>query len=59
MIEDKNKIATEELFLNIKHQNIQVENFSGIGYEFEKRIWVCLLIIPFKELGLELKGVKI
>jgi len=39
-------IATQELHLNIKHQNIQIKEFTTIGYEFEKGNYIFLLMFP-------------
>lgn len=42
--------AFKELFLNIKHQNIKINEFITIGYEYDKGIYVFTLIIPKKML---------
>lgn len=39
-------IATKELWLNIKHQNIKVKEFMQIGYEFDEGRYVFMLLIP-------------
>ena len=44
------KQAFEELHLNIKHQNIEVDEFTSVGYEIERGVIICTLIIPFKQL---------
>jgi len=41
----------EELWLNIKHQKINVKPFSAVGYEFEKGLYVFVLILSSKQLG--------
>ena len=38
--------AMEELSLNIKHQNIQVDEFMNVGYEFDKGQYVFCLMFP-------------
>jgi len=40
-------IAFKELELNIKHQNIQVDEFTQIGYEFDDGVYVFMLLFPF------------
>ena len=42
-----NDIAFKELQLNIEHQNIKVKEFSQIGYEYDKGVYVCILMFPF------------
>jgi len=44
-------IALEELSLNIIHQNIKVDTFAQVGYEFEKGKSVFMLCFPKKLLG--------
>ena len=48
--------AQQELNLNIKHQNIQVKEFAKIGYEFDKGIYIFVLMFPKKLL--EICGIK-
>lgn len=48
---DWNKTMHEELWLNIKHQKINVKPFSAVGYEFEKGLYVFVLILSSKQLG--------
>ena len=42
-----NSIAQQELWLNIKKQNIQVKEFTQVGYEFDENTAVFVLILPF------------
>ena len=54
-------IATQELHLNIKHQNIKTKEFTKVGYEFEKGKYVFLLMLPMnflKDVKTEIKGKK-
>ena len=55
MKKEKKDISFKELELNIKHQNIQVKEFTQIGYEFDDGVYVFTLMIPFKELGFKLR----
>jgi len=43
----KTDIAMKELHLNIKHQDIQVKEFTKIGYQFDEKVYVFVLIFPF------------
>jgi len=53
IIEDnKQKIAMEELQLNIKHQNIKVEKILQVGYKFDEEFYVFILLINLKGLKL-------
>ena len=36
----------KELELNIKYQNINVDEFTTVGYEFEKDKYVFMLMLP-------------
>lgn len=45
----KNEKAMKELDLNIKYQNIQVKEFTKIGYEYDKGIYVFLLLFPLNQ----------
>ena len=42
----KTDTATQELHINIKHQNIKPKEFTTVGYEFEKGKYVFLLMLP-------------
>jgi len=41
-------ISFQELHLNIKQQNINMNEFTTLGYEFEEGKYVFLLMIPKK-----------
>lgn len=41
-------IAMEELFLNIKHQDIQVKEFMKVGYEWDDKTLAFVLMFPKK-----------
>jgi len=45
-MKNKTNIAMQELRLNIKHQNIQVEKYLSIGYQFNDKLYIFHLIIP-------------
>jgi hypothetical protein len=59
MKEQENDIASQELNLNIINQDIQVKEFTQIGYEWDKGIFVFILMIPTKMLGFKIKANKI
>ncbi len=56
-MKEKTNTAFEEINLNIKHQNIQVEEFTSVGYEFDDGVYVFVLMIPLKS-KLNLNGGK-
>lgn len=48
-------IASEELFLNIKNQNINVKEITHVGYEWDESILIFQIMIPKNLLGFKLK----
>jgi len=45
----KTDIASKELELNIRHQNLNINEFTVIGYEFEQGRYVFVLMLPHKQ----------
>jgi len=44
----QNNLSMQELYLNIKHQNIQVKEFTQVGYEWDEGVFIIMLMIPKK-----------
>jgi hypothetical protein len=53
---NNDEIATKELNLNIINQKVQVTDFTQIGYEWDKGVYVFILLIPNKMLGFKPKA---
>ena len=47
-MENKEIIAREELWLNLKNQGIELEDGEAVGYEFDKGQFVFLMCLDLK-----------